>query len=168
MLTELKSHEISFIMIVLDWEFQSISHCNVFDFRSCTVLAIILYVFLQLFIIHHFINSRLESVIESCLIDCKWWKQSTLSWLYCEMASLSPIPYLLLIQHVGTAWLFPTEVFFLVSLSFIYLFFCFLFLRFSPTYKKVVFREYEKDFKQAKVHDPSLGNILYIPVIVSI
>ncbi|XP_019732411.1 coagulation factor VIII-like [Hippocampus comes] len=29
--------------------------------------------------------------------------------------------------------------------------------RFSPTYKKVVFREYEKDFKQAKDHDPSLG-----------
>ncbi|XP_051937688.1 coagulation factor V [Hippocampus zosterae] len=29
--------------------------------------------------------------------------------------------------------------------------------RFSHTYKKVVFREYEKDFKQAKVHDPSLG-----------
>ncbi|XP_077393254.1 coagulation factor V isoform X2 [Festucalex cinctus] len=29
--------------------------------------------------------------------------------------------------------------------------------RFSPMYKKVVFREYEKDFTQEKVHDPSLG-----------
>ncbi|XP_029968000.1 coagulation factor V [Salarias fasciatus] len=29
--------------------------------------------------------------------------------------------------------------------------------RFGPTYKKVVFREYEKDFKQAKTHPPWLG-----------
>ncbi|XP_037136671.1 coagulation factor V isoform X1 [Syngnathus acus] len=29
--------------------------------------------------------------------------------------------------------------------------------RFNPTYKKVVFREFEKDFTQPKVHDPSLG-----------
>lgn len=31
------------------------------------------------------------------------------------------------------------------------------FLRSGPTYKKVVFREYEKDFRQAKTHPSWLG-----------
>lgn len=29
---------------------------------------------------------------------------------------------------------------------------------FGPTYKKVVFREYDEDFRQAKAHPSSLGN----------
>lgn len=34
-----------------------------------------------------------------------------------------------------------------------------LFFRFGPTYKKAVFREYEKDFKQAKTHPSWLGKL---------
>lgn len=34
--------------------------------------------------------------------------------------------------------------------------------RFSPTYKKVVFREYDKNFKQAKSRPPWLGKLLFV------
>lgn len=40
--------------------------------------------------------------------------------------------------------------------------FLLLFFRFSPTYKKVVFREYDKDFKQAKSRPPWLGKLVFV------
>lgn len=41
-------------------------------------------------------------------------------------------------------------------------YFLLLYFRFSPTYKKVVFREYDKDFKQAKSRPPWLGKLVFV------
>lgn len=41
-------------------------------------------------------------------------------------------------------------------------YFLLLFFRYSPTYKKVVFREYDKDFKQAKNRPPWLGKLVFV------
>lgn len=41
-------------------------------------------------------------------------------------------------------------------------YFLLLYFRFSPTYKKVVFREYDKDFKQTKSRPPWLGKLVFM------